>query len=223
MTRLGGHARGIGCQAERGRIGQFLRSAERPWPLAKVSITRASWTDVYAGFQIAPADERANWKFVSQFAYEPFPPQAVEVVGSFMSNAPTPDCNYFTNAFGGAVRGFEPPGGSTFAHRDCPFYAEPGVGWGDRGGVPAADDPLTPACLSWLAEFSDALQPFVDGAYVNVPNPTMPDWATAYWGSNVDRLTAVKAAYTRRIALTTSKACRPARVTVEVAVESQTR
>jgi FAD/FMN-containing dehydrogenase len=35
----------------------------------------------------------------------------------------------------------------------------------------------------------------VNGAYVNVPNPTMPDWATAYWGSNVDRLTAVKAAY----------------------------
>ena len=48
---------------------------------------------------------------------------------------------------------------------------------------------------SWLAEFSEALQPFVNGAYVNVPNPTMPDWATAYWGSNVDRLTAVKAAY----------------------------
>ena len=160
-----------------------------------VSTTLASWTEVYAGFQIAPTDERANWKFVSQFIYEPFPPQAVEVIGSFLSNAPTADCNYFTNAFGGAVRGSEPPGGSTFTHRDSLFYAEPGVGWGERGGAPAADDPLTPVCLSWLAEFSEALQPFVNGAYVNVPNPTMPDWATAYWGSNVDRLTAVKAAY----------------------------
>ena len=112
-----------------------------------------------------------------------------------MSKAPTSDCNYFTNAFGGAVKGSEPSGGSAFAHRDALFYAEPGAGWGTRGGVPASADPLTAECLTWVADFGEALRPYVDGAYVNVPNAGMPGWETAYWGPNVDRLRAIKANY----------------------------
>ena len=96
----------------------------------------ASWADTYAAFQIPPADEAANWKFVSQFVSDPFPREAVGLVGSFMANAPTSDCNYFTNALGGAVKRSEPSGGSAFAHRNALFYAEPGAGWGVRGGHP---------------------------------------------------------------------------------------
>lgn len=33
------------------------------------------------------------------------------------------------------------------------------------------------------------------GAYVNVPNTGMADWATAYWGAGVDRLRTIKATY----------------------------
>ncbi len=161
----------------------------------QVLIDAARWADVYEGFQIPPADEAANWKFLSQFVYAPYPPQAIDLVATFMSKAPTPDCNYFTNAFGGAVRGSEPPGGSAFAHRDALFYAEPGAGWGVRGGIPAADDPLTPECLTWCAGFAEALQPYVSGAYVNVPNAGMPEWESAYWGDNVERLRAIKAKY----------------------------
>jgi FAD/FMN-containing dehydrogenase len=39
------------------------------------------------------------------------------------------------------------------------------------------------------------LAPYVNGAYVNVPNAGMEDWETAYWGPNVDRLRAIKAKY----------------------------
>jgi len=117
-----------------------------------------------------------------------------------MSKAPTPECNYFTNAFGGAVRDSEPSGGSAFAHRNSLFYAEPGAGWGGaRGeqpaGRPSAPDPLTPVCLDWIAEFAEALAPYVNGAYTNVPNADMADWETAYWGEGVDRLRAIKAKY----------------------------
>jgi hypothetical protein len=35
----------------------------------------------------------------------------------------------------------------------------------------------------------------VNGAYVNVPNIGTADWATAYWGSNFDRLRKIKAKY----------------------------
>ena len=155
----------------------------------------ASWADIYTGFQIPTEHEPANWKFQSQFMSEPFPPEAVRVVGSFMSKAPTPECNYFTNAFGGAVTSSEPPGGSVFAHRNALFYAEPGAGWGVRDEPPAVADPLTATCLNWITEFGEALSPYANGAYVNVPNAGMPDWETAYWGPNVERLRTVKATY----------------------------
>ncbi|MGI5215930.1 BBE domain-containing protein [Plantactinospora sp. CA-290183] len=51
------------------------------------------------------------------------------------------------------------------------------------------------AAAARLAEFSQALRPYVDGAYVNVPNIGMAEWETAYWGSNFDRLRKIKAKY----------------------------
>lgn len=160
-----------------------------------VSMTNADWAANYAGFQIPKDREPANWKFTSHFVSDPFPAEAIGVIGAFMAKAPTPDCNYFTNAFGGAVRGSEPSGGSAFAHRDALFYAEPGAAWGIRGGVPAAEDPLTAACLDWIAEFTAALRPYGHGGYVNVPNAEAPNWADDYWGPNVDRLRDIKAKY----------------------------
>jgi FAD/FMN-containing dehydrogenase len=165
-----------------------------------VSMTNADWADTYADFQIPTVDEPVNWKFNSQFISEPFPAEAIDLIVSFMSNAPTPQCNYFTNAFGGAVTSSTPAGGSAFAHRNALFYAEPGAGWGGSRGDQASarsatPDPLTPVCLAWVADFVAALAPYVDGAYVNVPNAGMADWATAYWGAGLERLRTIKAKY----------------------------
>jgi FAD/FMN-containing dehydrogenase len=182
---------GAGSEAEATQMLAPILSVGDP----DVSTVNASWADTYAGFQIPMPQEAANWKFSSQFVAEPFPVEAISLVGSFMSKAPTPDCNYFTNAFGGAVKASEPSGGSAFIHRNALFYAEPGAGWGTRGGIPAAADPLTAKCQAWIAEFSQALGPYVNGAYVNVPNAGMADWETAYWGPNVNRLRTIKAKY----------------------------
>lgn len=165
-----------------------------------VAITDANWADTYTGFQIPTEDEPVNWKFKSQFIYEPYPAEAVDVIVSFMEKAPTPQCNYFTNAFGGAVTGSEPAGGSVFAHRNALFYAEPGAGWGGARGPVASErpvtlDPLTAECLTWIADFMEALAPYVNGAYTNVPNADMADYESAYWGAGVDRLRTIKAKY----------------------------
>ncbi|MFB7669535.1 FAD-binding oxidoreductase [Kitasatospora sp. NPDC056138] len=159
-----------------------------------VSVQVGNWGDVYAGFQIPTADEPANWKFFSQFTGEPFPTEAIGVIASFMQKAPTDDSNYFTQAFGGAVRR-SPRGGTAFPHRDALFYGEIGAGWGTRGPQPGVCDPLTPQAQAWTAEFSQAMRPYVNGAYVNVPNIGMQDWETAYWGSNFGRLREIKAKY----------------------------
>ncbi|MET0700331.1 MAG: FAD-binding oxidoreductase, partial [Mycobacterium sp.] len=104
----------------------------------EVSIQDANWVDIYAGFQVPTPDEPVNWKFRSQFISEPYPAEAIALIVEYLAKSPTPQCNYFTNAFGGAVRDSAPSGGSAFAHRDALFYAEPGVGWGGaRGESPA--------------------------------------------------------------------------------------
>jgi FAD/FMN-containing dehydrogenase len=153
----------------------------------------ASWPEIYVDFQIPIENEPENSKFASQFMTEPLPPEAIRIISSFMAKAPV-GCNYFTNAFGGAVLTSEPSGGSAFAHRSALYYAEPGAGWGVRGGARASDEE-TATVLTWIAEFAEAMEPYVNGAYVNVPNAGMPDWERAYWGTNVDRLRRIKAAY----------------------------
>lgn len=158
-----------------------------------ITVQVGNWGDIYAGFQVPTAVEPANWKFFSQFTMKPFPRKAISVIGSFMRDAPTDDSNFFTQAFGGAVRN-APPGGTSFPHRNALFYSEPGAGWGTRG-KPHSGDALTSDAQAWIAEFSQALRPYVNGAYVNVPNIGMLKWETAYWGANFDRLRKIKAKY----------------------------
>lgn len=160
----------------------------------QVTTVERPWSHVLDDIQV-PADRvRANWDSTSQFFDRPAPAAAIEVIAASMERAPTADCTYFAQAFGGGILTSEPPGSSAFAHRGAWFYGAPGAGWGDRGGAPA-DPRLAEECLAWVADLSRALLPWGDGAYVNVPNPHLPDWEQAYWGANADRLRAVKTAY----------------------------
>ncbi len=151
----------------------------------EVTISEEPWPAIYGDVDKASEDV-GNWKFFSQFIKRSFPDEAIDLICQFMANSPTPASNYFLSSFGGAVA-LEPPGGSAFPHRDALFYCEPGAGWNGSE--------MTSAALGWVAEFARALRPYVDGAYVNVPNVGASDWPTQYYGSNVERLRQVKARY----------------------------
>ncbi|MFE2581638.1 FAD-binding oxidoreductase [Streptomyces sp. NPDC059378] len=179
-----------GTPAEAKRLLAPLLSIDSP----QVTTQVGNWGDVYTGFQVPIELEPANWKFFSQFTRKPFPGKAIDIVKHFIEQAPTDDSNFFVQAFGGAVRK-SPRGGTAFPHRDALFYAEPGAGWGKRSDQPGICDPLTPQAQAWIAEFSQKLRPYVDGAYVNVPNIGTQDWETAYWRNNFDRLRRIKAKY----------------------------
>ncbi|MEU7799788.1 FAD-binding oxidoreductase [Micromonospora arborensis] len=179
-----------GSEAEARKLLAPILSIGNP----TVTAQTGGWGDVYAGFQIPNEEEPAKWKFFSQFTREPFPAKAVSVIQAFMEKAPSPDSNFFTQAFGKGAQRQEPFGGAAFPHRDALFYSEPGVGWGTRG-EPDSDDAVTPIAQTWIAEFSQALRPYVDGAYVNVPNIGMAEWEKAYWGHNFPRLRKIKAQY----------------------------
>lgn len=70
----------------------------------QVSVQVGNWGQVYSGFQTPTEQDPANWKFYSQFTRKPFPSKAIDVISSFMRDAPTDESNFFTQAFGGAVR-----------------------------------------------------------------------------------------------------------------------
>jgi FAD/FMN-containing dehydrogenase len=174
-----------GTPAEAEELLAPVLSVGRP----DVSARAGSWAETFARLQPppdSPVEQARNWKFFSQFVTEPYPAEAIDIVGTFMADAPSEACDYFCSSLGGAVSQ-APPGGSAFAHRDALFYAEPGAGWNG--------DDLTPRALTWVAEFSQALRPYVSGAYVNVPNPGMLGWEAAYWGDHHARLREIKAKY----------------------------
>ncbi|MEV6369069.1 FAD-binding oxidoreductase [Micromonospora musae] len=179
-----------GSEAEARHLLEPILSIGSP----QVTVELGNWGDIYSGFQIPTADEPANWKFFSQFTNEPFPKKAISVIRGFMEDAPSEESNFFTQAFGRGAQTNEPQGGTAFPHRRALFYSEPGAGWGTRG-EPDSGDALTPIAQAWIAEFSQALRPYVHGAYVNVPNIGMAEWETAYWGENFDRLRKIKAKY----------------------------
>jgi hypothetical protein len=60
-----------------------------------------------------------------------------------------------------------------------------------------------------VAKVYAAMRPFIPGAsYVNYCDLDLPDYASAYWGDNLPRLTAVKQQYHPGNFSTTPRACR---------------
>jgi FAD/FMN-containing dehydrogenase len=93
-------------------------------------------------------------------------------------------------AWGGAIAG-PAPTATAFVHRRAEFLMDNETTWAAR------DSPrVVSANLDWVAGIYDALAPFGTGqAYQNFIDPALKDWAAAYYGQNLDRLTGVKHRY----------------------------
>ena len=149
---------------------------------AQVKISSSSWSDRYASVNSGPRQD-AYWKFTPSWAYDELSRAALDTVAEMMSRAPAGPCNFWSLSWGGRVRKV-PKGGSAFFHRDPLFYAEPGAGWNDAS--------LTEACVTWIGEFREAMLDHVEGGYVNVPDRAIADFGSSYYGTNFDRLRAIK-------------------------------
>jgi FAD/FMN-containing dehydrogenase len=154
-------------------------------PGAQLQSSAQAWVDRYNAENAAP-EPFASWKFTPMWARRPLPSAGIDIVREMLANAPSDGCSYWCLSWGGAVR-TAPQGGTAFFHRDPIFYAEPGAGWnGAEGNGPH---------LAWIAEFREAMRPYTEGGYVNVPDRAIADWGTAYYGTNFERLRRIKSKY----------------------------
>ena len=80
-----------------------------------------------------------------------------------------------------------PTGDTAFFHRKARYYMEWDTPWKDSGGEKDA--------ITWVERFRVAMRPYVEGSYVNVPDRSINDWPSAYYGDNFTRLREVKRKY----------------------------
>ncbi|OYV59677.1 MAG: hypothetical protein B7Z69_06485 [Actinobacteria bacterium 21-73-9] len=93
------------------------------------------------------------------------------------------------DGYGGAVNRVASDA-TAFIHRDKVAGVQATYSWGS-GSSP--DEVASGArWLRWLG--AEVIDP-AEGAYVNYIDPTLTDWARAYYGSNEARLSRVKALY----------------------------
>jgi len=115
---------------------------------------------------------------------------AVQAVERLQATVPSVGGGLVFDPYGGAINTVAPDA-TAFVHRHALCAVQSSTSWG-----PGADSSTVEAAQQWLAQTADAMAPFVSrSAYQNYIDPTLADWAEAYYGSNLPRLVAVKRRY----------------------------
>jgi FAD/FMN-containing dehydrogenase len=110
-----------------------------------------------------------------------------DVVAGYVEQLPSPQCEIFFGALGGATAR-PAPDSAAYAQRDAEFVMNFHGRWEDP-----ADDPR---CIAWAREFFQAAAPFASGgAYVNFLTADEGDRVRAAYGPNYARLAQVKRTY----------------------------
>ena len=178
-------------------FGQFVGSetalkaslASLQPPAAKLTTGTASWLELVKrwagclGHNLPGCSAPGHTPFAgaSDYLGKVPPPAQLTPFADVVENRGASSGALLIDAYGGAINRVK-PGATAFVHRDVlasiQYYA---------GGAGAR---------AWVDSSRAALQPAVTGAaYVNYIDPHLATWQTAYYGTNLARLRAVKKAY----------------------------
>lgn len=93
-------------------------------------------------------------------------------------------------AIGGKVKDV-PWDATAYVHRDSNYIYEMECSW-----APVDEDDVVRRAEDWLAAYYEDMQRFVQPeAYVNFPDRDLKNWARAYYGKNLERLSEIKRRY----------------------------
>jgi len=94
------------------------------------------------------------------------------------------------DSYGGVINQVA-PGDTAFVHRGAIACAQYSITFPSASPAPST----VAAAKSWLDQTQSSFTPYAKGSYQNYIDPSLPNWAQAYYGSNLPRLMKVKEAY----------------------------
>lgn len=167
-------------------------------PAISTEVIERTWWDTYAWHATPVSPSNTFWDR-SLFAKDDLSPdvanQVIEVVRRF------PHVNGGYGAFviagwvGGRVNDM-PAQRTAYVHRDAQALLEFGSGWPSTPGPTVWPTPVPPRIRDWMNELWDMIHPHTTGrSYQNFPDPGLTDWAHAYYGANLRRLSKIKSAW----------------------------
>lgn len=146
------------------------------------TVTYMEAVERYAG----PPARHSVFKNTGAFVTEVWDEKAISTFVEQMRATPS-NSNYVGFfAAGGAIADVD-PSATAFVHRNALYDVQYQAYW--------QDDAEATAEIAWIGAIRDAMRPSTSGAYLNYIDADLSDWAEAYYGSNLSRLSAVKAAY----------------------------
>jgi FAD/FMN-containing dehydrogenase len=157
-------------------------------PSKPLAIQSLGFLDAVKNFAGPLTYQSVFFKAKSDYVLSPLGPAAIQAMMAAVAALPAGGIALLCDAYGGKIADVAADA-TAFPHRAgtqfcIQYYTE----W-ER----AAD---TPAHLASIAKVYAAMRPYMPGAsYVNYCDLDLPNFANAYWGANLARLSAVKKAY----------------------------
>ena len=139
-------------------------------------------------------DPTGMYDLRSSYIGESLSAEGLETMLQWMSKWPggslLPENMGILFAIGGKVRDVKQDA-TAYIHRNANYIFEMECAW-----APVDKPEVASAQQEWLASYFEAMKPYVlQQSYVNFPNRDLPNWARAYYGSNLERLSSVKRKY----------------------------
>ncbi|WP_291299679.1 BBE domain-containing protein [Desulfosporosinus sp. BICA1-9] len=173
----------LGSAKELRRLLQPLLRAGSP---KKVTIEEIPWLEAVARIAATQPDSPEPFKSVGPFVNQLLPDEAIATIRRFINEPPTSSVSVFFHGLGGAVTKV-PRKATAYFYRQALYNMSFFATWNTSDGAAPG--------IRWVEEFRRAMRPFTKGVYVNTSDLSIKDWPKAYYGSNFDRLTRVKAKY----------------------------
>lgn len=137
---------------------------------------------------------RSAFAAKSAFVTAPFPEAGttamIDAVEALGAAAPQVGGGIVFDGYGGVINEVASDS-AAFVHRDAIACAQYSVTY-PNGSPPAS---VSAAVRSWLEATQSTFAPYAQGAYQNYIDPSLPNWAEAYYGTNLARLKRVKSTY----------------------------
>ena len=167
-------------------------------PMVSAEVVERSWWDTYSWYVTPVTPSNTFWDR-SLFAEKDLPADLINSVVNIISRFPRPQDGYggfgIMGWIGGQVNQVRPHE-TAYVHRNATSLLEFNSGWPDPLHPTKWPTPVPADVVDWMDELWETVYPFTSGqSHQNCPDPKLHDWARAYYGENLRRLSKVKTAW----------------------------